>query len=142
MEDHNNNDLFIRKLIRRQQPVKAPDGFTGKVMSRIEAEPALTDKPLITPIGWIGIIAGIVAVSIIIFSVDIPFVTQVFSETGIQKISMNIFSQNFISSFTSIFNSIKINSLTISIVGGILVLVLVEQFLFRKIRTVQMLLYL
>ncbi len=139
MEGNNNNDLFIRKLIRQQQPVKAPDGFTAKVMSRIQAEPALQDKPLITPIGWIALIAGIIIVIIIIFSVDIPFVNQVFSETGIQKISMNIFSQHFISSFTSIFKSIKVTSLTISILGGILVLVLAERFLFRKIRTVQML---
>ena len=48
MENQDKTDDFIRKLIRKQGPEKAPDHFTDKVMSRIKNNPVIDDTPLLT----------------------------------------------------------------------------------------------
>ncbi len=47
MENQHKSDEFIRKLVRKQGPEKAPDNFTDKVMSRIKTNPVIDDTPLL-----------------------------------------------------------------------------------------------
>jgi hypothetical protein len=132
MENQDIRDEFIRKLVRQKGMEKAPDKFTDKVMSRIKTNPVIDDTPLLSTGTWIAIILGLAAMIIVIFTVDMPFFDQVFSSTGIQKVSMNIFSHGFFNSIYLFFKGLHISSTTVVIVAAVAGLVLLERLLHRR----------
>jgi len=132
MENQAKRDELIRKLVRQKGMEKTPDNFTDKVMSRIKADPVIDDTPLLSTGAWIAIILGVAAMIVVIFTVDIPYIDQIFSSTGIQKVSMNIFSQGFFNSIYAFIKGLQISSITVVIVAAAAGLVLLERLLRRR----------
>jgi hypothetical protein len=108
-------------------------------MEQIRATPAIDDSPLFSKGTWIAIILGMAALIIFIFSVDIPYIDQVFSSTGIQKMSMDIFSKGFFGMMTAFFKSLHISSISVMIVAAAVGLVLLERLLRRRFSETRML---
>jgi len=140
MKTQDKQDEFIRNLILKNGIEKAPESFTGKVMEQVRATPAIDDSPLFTRGTWIAIILGMAALIIFIFSVDIPYIDQVFSSTGMQKMSMDIFSKGFFGMMVAFFKGLPISSISIVIVAAAVGLVLLERLLRRKFSETQLLL--
>jgi len=132
MENQHKIDEFIRKLVRKQGLEKAPDNFTEKVMARIKSNPLIDDTPLLSTGTWIAIILGVAALIVVIFTVDIPYFDQIFSATGIQKVSMNIFSAGFFNSMSAFFKGLHISSVTVVIVAAAVGLVVLERLLHKR----------
>lgn len=132
MENQHKTDEFIRKLVRKQGPEKAPDNFTEKVMSRITQNHVIDDTPLLTTGTWIAIILGVAAMIVVIFTVDFSFFDQIFSTSDIQKVSIDIFSGAFIKSFTDFFKELNLSTTSMVILGAASGLVLLERLLNRR----------
>jgi hypothetical protein len=139
MNTQDTQDEFIRKLILKNGIEKAPDSFTAKVMEQVRATPAFDDSPLFSKGTWIGIILGMAALIIFIFSVDIPYIDQVFSSTGMQKMSMDIFSKGFFGMMIAFFKGLPISSISIVIVAAAVGLVVLERLLRRRFSETRML---
>ena len=132
MENNINRDEFIRKLVSQQIPDKAPDGFTGRVMEKINPSLGPAREHILSPIAWGGIFIGIDAAIITMIFVDIPFISNFFSTTGFQKISMDIFSTGFYNSFIKFFKELNINAIGIAIVIGFITLIAIERIITRR----------
>lgn len=132
MENHNKSDEFIRKLILKKGPEKAPDNFTDKLMGRIRNNPLIDDTPLLSTGTWIAIILGVAAMIVVIFTVDMPFFDQMFSTTGIEKVSMNIFSTGFFNTMSVFFKGLHLSSVTVVIIAAAAGLVVLERLLRRR----------
>jgi hypothetical protein len=132
MNTRDNNDKIIRKLILQKGPEKAPDRFTENIMAKIQAAPAIDDTPLLSKGTWIAIIAGLAAMIVVIFTVDIPFFDNVFSSEGIQKVSMNLFSDGFVDTMSSFFKGLNFSSITWMILAAALGLVLLDRLLRKR----------
>lgn len=132
MKTMKNNDEFISRLIGMKGAEKAPDGFTDRVMGRIKASPAADHTPLLNTGTWIAIIGGLAAMIAVIFTVDMPFFDRVFSSTGIQKVSMNVFSEGFFETLSSFYTRLNISSITWMILAAALGLVVLERLLKRR----------
>ncbi len=139
MKTQEKQDEFIRNLVRKQGTVKAPDNFTEKVMGRISAGRIIDDTPLLSRGTWIGIILGLAAVVTMIFMVDIPYIDQLFSASGIQKVSMNIFNEGFFSTMSSFFDRINISSITWMIIAAAVGLVVLDRILRKRFYETRML---
>ena len=132
MKTRDIQDDFIRKLIRQKGIEKVPDNFTDKVMSRIKTNPVIDDTPLLSTGTWIAIVLGVAAMIVVIFTVDIPYIDQIFSSTGIQQVSMNIFSEGFFNSISLFIKSLHISSVTVVIISAAAGLVILERLLHRR----------
>jgi hypothetical protein len=132
MENQHKIDEFIRKLVRKQGPEKAPDDFTEKVMGRIKNYPVIDDTPLLTTGTWIAIILGVAAMIVVFFTVDFSFFDRIFSAKDLQQVSMNIFSGAFIHSFTKFFKELHLSVTTLVILGAAAGLVVIERLFNRK----------
>jgi len=132
MENQDKKDEFIRKMIRQNGREKAPDHFTDKVMGRIKTNPVIDDTPLLSTGTWIAILLGIAAMIVMIFTIDMPFLDQIFSSTGIQKVSMNIFSDGFFHTMASFFKGLNISSTTVVIIAAATGLVVLERLLHKR----------
>ncbi len=132
MNTQDKQDEFIRKLILKNGIEKAPDSFTDKVMEQVRATPAIDDSPLFSKGTWIAIIMGAAALIAVIFTVDIPYIDKIFTSTGIQKMSMDIFSKGFFGMMAAFFKSLNISSISIVIVIAAAGLVLLERLLRRR----------
>lgn len=132
MENQEKRDAFIRKLVRQKGVDKAPDSFTDKVMGRIKSNPVIDDTPLLSTGTWIAIILGVAAMIVLIFTVDIPYFDQIFSSAGIQKVSMNIFTEGFFNTMAAFFKGLNISSTTVVIVLAAAGLVVLERLLHRR----------
>jgi len=139
MENQDKTDDFIRKLIRKQGPEKAPDNFTEKVMSRIKNNSIIDDTPLLTTGTWIAIILGVAAMIVVIFTVDFSFFDQIFSASDIQKVSIGIFSTGFINSFTAFIKGLHLSSTTLVIFGAAAGLVVLERLLNKRFGSARLL---
>jgi hypothetical protein len=139
MENQHKKDEFIRRLIRQKGLEKAPDNFTDKVMNRIKASPVIDDTPLLSTGTWIAIIFGLAAMIVVIFTVDLPFLDQIFSSTGIQKVSMNIFSEGFFKSMSMFFKGLNISGTTVAIVVAAAGLVILERLLHKRFSATRLL---
>ena len=132
MKPQEKQDAFIRKLISQKGSEKAPDQFTDRVMSRIKAMPSIDNSPLLSKGAWISIILGMAAVIVFIFMVDIPYIDQIFSSTGIQKVSMNIFSRGFFDTMLSFFKGLNLSSITWMIIAAAIGLVVIDRLLRKR----------
>ena len=132
MENQHKTDDFIRKLVRKQGPEKAPDNFTEKVMSRIKNNTIIDDTPLLTTGTWIAIILGVAAMIVVIFTVDFSFFDQIFSTKDIQQMSMDIFSGAFIKSFSTFFKELHVSTTTLVIMAAAAGFVIIERIFNRK----------
>jgi hypothetical protein len=132
MENQHKIDEFIRKLVRKQGPEKAPVNFTEKVMGRIKSTQRIDDTPLLTTGTWITIILGVAAMIVVFFTVDFSFFDQIFSTKDIQQVSMGIFSGAFINSFTAFFKELHLSSTTFVIIGAAAGLVVIERLLRKR----------
>lgn len=131
MENQDIKDDMIRKLVRQKGLENAPGNFTDKVMSRIKSNPVIDDTQLLSTGTWIAIFLGVAAMIVVIFAVDIPYIDQIFSSSGLQKVSMNIFSEGFFSSMSSFIKGLNISSVTWMIIAAAVGLVVIER-LWRK----------
>lgn len=132
MKPQDNQDEFIRKLIRQKGPEKAPEHFTDKVMGKIQVRPALDDTPLLSPGMWIALIAGLAATITVVFMIDIPFFDRVFSSSNIEKVSMNVFSKGFFQTMASFFKSLQLSGITWMIIAAALGLVIIDRILRKR----------
>jgi hypothetical protein len=132
MEREQHRDEFIRKIVGRQTPDKAPEGFTVKVMDKLQPDSAPVHEHILSPTAWIGIFAGIAALIITMFFVDLPFLSNFFSSTGIQKLSLDVFNGNFYESFIRFFKEMNINAIGIAIAIGFISLVFLERIISRR----------
>ena len=132
MKTQDKKDEFIRNLVRVKGIEKAPDHFTDKVMGKLQAKPVIDDTPLLSTGTWIAIIAGIAAMVVVIFTVDIPFVDQMFSSTNIEKVSMNIFNNGFLETMATFFKNLNVSNVTWMIIAAALGLVGLERLLRKR----------
>jgi len=139
MGNQHKTDEFIRKLVRKQGPEKAPDNFTDKVMGRIKTNPVIDDTPLLSTGTWIAIILGVAAMIVVIFTVDIPFFDQIFSTSDIQKVSMNIFSEGFFNSIAAFIKGLHLSSTTLVILAAAAGLVALERLLRKRFGSAKLL---
>jgi hypothetical protein len=72
------------------------------------------------------------AVIVFIFMVDIPYIDQIFSSTGIQKVSMNIFSRGFFDTMLSFFKGLNLSSITWMIIAAAIGLVVIDRLLRKR----------
>jgi hypothetical protein len=132
MENQDKRDEFIRKLVGKTGLEKAPGDFTDKLMGRIKANPVIDDTPLLSAGTWIGIIAGLAAMIVMIFMLDMSFLDKMFSFSGIQQVSMNIFSKGFLNTMASFFSSLNISSTSLVILAAATGLVILERLLRKR----------
>ena len=132
MKTQDNQDEFISKLVQANGIEKAPERFTEKVMEKVRATPSIDDSPLFSKGTWIAIIFGAAALIIFIFTVDMPFIDRIFSSTGVQEISMNIFSKGFFGMMSAFFKGLNISSTSAVIVIAAAGLVALERLLRRR----------
>jgi len=132
MENNNKKDKIIRELIHLKGYEKTPDNFTDKVMGNIKSNPVIDDTPLLSTGTWIAIFIGVAAMIVMIFTLEIPYFDQVFSSSGIQQVSMNIFSNGFLNTMSAFFKGMNISSVSVVIVAATLGLITLERLLHRK----------
>jgi hypothetical protein len=132
MEKEQQRDEFIRKLVSQQPLYKAPEGFTGNVMEKINPAVEPVREHILSPLAWGGIFLGVAALVITMIVVDIPFINNFFSSTGIQEISIDIFNGKFYESFIRFFKGLNINAIGIAIVVGFISLVVLERLISRR----------
>lgn len=132
MGTDNNKDEFIRKLMALQPEDKAPEGFTARVMQKVQPEAAPEAGHYLSPLAWAGIFVGVAILIITMFFVDIPFLNNFFSSTGIEKISLDIFNGGLIDSFVKFFKQLNINAIGIAIIIGFVSLILLERLFSRR----------
>lgn len=132
MEKDQHQDEFIRKLFGSQGPEQAPPGFASKVMDRLQAEGKKEHEAVLTPMTWIAIFLGAAALVVTMIFVDIPFIDRLFSSTGIQKMSFDIFNNSFYDSFTIFFRELNINAVAVIIFLATLALVVIERIIAKK----------
>jgi len=132
MEKERNNDAFLRKLVSSQETERAPAGFTEAVMGKVQlaAEPK-PERVLSTGL-WIAILLGAAAVVASFIFVDMPFLDRIFSTSGMQKASFNLFTNQFSSLFVSLFAFLKHNLTGFMILLAFLSLVVVERMISRR----------
>ena len=132
MNTQDRQDEFIRKLVQQHGVEKAPGNFTEKLMGRIQSTPSLDNTPLLSTGTWIAIIAGLAAMIVIIFTVDMPVFDNILSSSNIQKVSMNIFSQGFFNNLSSFFTSFNFSSISLMILVAAAGLVVIERMLRKR----------
>ncbi len=132
MKPQEKQDDIIRKLVARKGLEKAPDHFTDKVMGRISPSPSSIDSPLLSKGAWIGLIVGMAAVITVIFTIDIPYLDQLFTSTGIQRVSMNIFTQGFFETMSSFVKRLNLSSISLMIVAAAAGLVVLDRLLRKR----------
>ena len=132
MEKEKHNDEFIRELIRRQEPERAPSGFTEAVMGKLQPAADPKHERIFSTGTWIAIFLGAAALVITFVFIDMPFIDKLFSSSGIQKLSMNIFTNQFYTVFGSIFTFLKQNLIGFIIFLAFLSLVIVERIISRR----------
>lgn len=132
MENNNKKDKIIRELIQLKGFEKTPANFTEKVMGSIKSNPVIDDTPLLSPGTWIAIFIGVAAMIVMIFTLEIPYFDQIFSSSGIQQVSMNIFSNGFFNTMSAFFKGMNISSVSVVIVTATLGLITLERLLHRK----------
>jgi hypothetical protein len=115
MENQDSRDNFLRELFQKKEKEKPSAGFTSSVMERVRLEATRQAGPLLKPGTWVLMSMGFVLFVVLIFTVNIPFVNSLFSATGMEKISLNIFSSQFISSFQAFFKEIHLTSISVMI---------------------------
>jgi len=127
----NNNDYFIRKLVKTSGVKEAPPGFTDKLMGKIAQEEAKSSK-LVTAKTWLLIAAGFVVLVALVFFVDWSFIGLDLRPESVDaqdyKKIVPLF-QGFIDSFSSIFSFFTNSSIPAIVVVGILTLLLVDRLL-------------
>lgn len=137
----NRQDEFLRKLVGRQGPEKAPEGFAEGVMDRIRSAGATVSEPILSPMAWLGIFLGAAALVATALFLDIPLINDVFSSTGIQKLSLNIFTNTLYQSFLSLFDGIKINATALIILAAVVSLVVIERVLATRRSSQEMMMF-
>jgi hypothetical protein len=63
-------EKHMREIVRQMEIIKAPDGFTERVMNRVLAEPkhtVISYKPLISPVVWLVILAIFIALVVMVY---------------------------------------------------------------------------
>lgn len=139
MNNMDKQDEMIRKMIHRQGIEQAPDGFTDKVMKVVEKEHEDIFDRLLDPKIWIWFGLGIAAVAVILLTIGIPGIGELFNGSKVESFTKNLFSANMINSMVNAFRSFKISSLTALILGTAFGLVLIDLILrFRKSGKVMM----
>jgi hypothetical protein len=141
MNREQKQDDFIRGLVRQQPQEKAPDGFTGRVMEKVRPAEAISREPFFSPMTWFAIFLGAAALVATVLFLDIPLISDVFSSSGIQKLSFNIFSNSLFESFLSIFKDLKINPTAVIILAAVVSLVVIERVLAAKRSSQEMMVF-
>jgi hypothetical protein len=136
MEKEKHNDEFIRELVRRQEPERASSGFTEAVMGKVQATIEPKPERIFSTGTWIAIFLGAAALVVTFIFIDMPFIDNLFSSDGIQKVSMNLFTNSFYDVFGSFFVFMKQNLIGFMIFLAFLSLVIVERIISRR-RSVQ-----
>ncbi len=138
-------DEFLSALIRSEEPMHSPAGFTDEVMNRIGRLPSFTTvKPYRPPVWLKWGIPGIIVASYIVYSLLSPEKKSIPSDAG------SAFSGKFFDGITSWFSGIKIDiqfpnldipQTVIWIVAGGIVLtwsfILLARFLEKKYKSHQ-----
>lgn len=132
MEKEAHNDAFLRDLIRKQEPEKAPAGFTEAVMGRLQPEAEPKAERILSTGTWAAILLGAAAVVTMFVVIDMPFLDRIFSDGRIQRVSMDIFTNRFYESFGSILGFLKQNLVGFMIFLAFLTLVVVERLISRR----------
>jgi hypothetical protein len=132
MEKEKHNDEFIRELVRRQEPERAPSGFTEAVMGKLQPATEPKHERIFSTGTWIAIFLGAAALVTTFIFIDMPFIDKLFSSNGIQKLSMDIFTNQFYTLFGSIFTFMKQNLIGFIIFLAFLSLVIVERIISRR----------
>jgi hypothetical protein len=130
---------FIREIMGRKGLEHAPEGFTDRVMDRLQAESSKKPAPILSLGAWIGIISAIAAFIIIMLVIDIPFIDNAMSATGIHRLSMNIFSEGFLSGISTVFENFRLGNLFFVIILAAVLLYFVDRLLRKRITTTNLL---
>lgn len=133
MEDQDKRDRLIRELVGKVGAETPSAGFTEKLMARVKSQPAADDTPLLTRGTWISLVLAVAAVIFFIFTLDIPVFSRVFSASGMQKVSMDLFSIGFFNTMAEFFKNLEISGISLSILLAATGLALLERAIHQKI---------
>ncbi len=125
---------ILRELISDQEIEKAPEGFTSRVMQKIEAEsnrqPAFDPGSFLSPQYWLLIGSALGIAVIFMFTYDFEFMSWIFKGANIQNIT-GIFSQ-FVIQAQNFITQVSISSTSIAILAGFLLLFGLDRILKKR----------
>ncbi|OPL14896.1 MAG: hypothetical protein AVO38_11200 [delta proteobacterium ML8_D] len=135
MKKRNDPDnSFFAGLFGNIEVEKAPEGFSGRVMSAILAENATAQKNIDAWWLWGGLLFGLIftGLVVIIFMVDFSFFGNMFAGMELDGQRMISFFNNSTSLFASIAKGFDISGITIFIMLPVAALITIDRLLRRK----------
>jgi len=138
MNNYNNiQDNFIKKIIKETGFEKPSSSFTDNVMSKVDLTEDLDNSPLVSPLAWFGIITGIIILIVTLFTVEIPFINDLFSGWDINNIQFkSIFNGQLFIAFKQIFAGIELSKITLIVILAIPALLVLDKMLRHRITSV------
>ncbi len=125
-------DDFLKRMFKQSSLDSPSDDFTKLVMNRIQVEAvekSEADKPVIEPVYWILIVAGLAIAAYMLFQMDLSFIQNLFASIEIKPIEFPQFTLNFINSIQSFISNIKIPTIFIVAVVAVISLITLDKVL-------------
>jgi len=136
-EQPNNNDFFIKNLIKKSGTEKAPPDFTIKVMDKIEKS-EITEKQIsqqfISTKSWLLMAAGFAALIALVFFVDWSFIGIDLKPESVDVQSYKKiipYFTSFVDSLGSLFSFFTKSSIPAIVILGTLSLYIIDRLLKR-----------
>ncbi|MDZ7742917.1 MAG: hypothetical protein U5Q03_14575 [Bacteroidota bacterium] len=125
---------ILKNLISEREIEKAPQGFTSRVMKKIEAESsketAFDLGGFLSPQYWLLIGSAMGIAVIFLFSYDFEFLSWIFKNADLKNIT-GLFSQ-FVLQARDFVVQINISSTSIAILAGLLLLFGLDRLLKKR----------
>jgi hypothetical protein len=137
---HNIEDDFIRDLVRKKGPESPSADFTNNVMSGIEKKGEAASSRLLPPYAWILMGLGLAGLVTVLFMVDVPYIGKIFSGPATENFRPGIiFSDQFLNTMSSFFNSFNFTSISVAILLSAFALIAVDRILRKRVMQSHML---
>ena len=123
------HDKFIKELVQKSGMEQPSADFTSRVMERIAPQPA-SSFSMFSPSVLISSAIALVTLILVVVFMDIPYIDKVFSFTYLSEIKFNnIFTEDLMNSFVTLFEGINLGTITIVTVISIISLLAIDRIL-------------
>lgn len=125
-------DDFLKGMFKQSALETPSDDFAKLVMNRIQVEvveKSEADKPVIEPVYWILIVAGLAIAAYMLFQMDLSFISNLFTGIEIEPIELPKFTLSFINSIQSFISNIQIPTIFIIAVVAVISLITLDKVL-------------
>jgi hypothetical protein len=133
----NNNDVFLRNLVKKAGTEKVPDDFTNNVMQKIktaEENEQIVNQPFITRKTWFLMATAFIVLIVLLFFVDWSFIGLNLSpeEVDVQNYKKIVpYFTNIVEGLGSAFSFFTNSSIPIIVIIGTISLILIDRMLKR-----------